>query len=204
MDNESQRVDAILDFWYGQPRDYVHAGEARIKFWFGGAPDVNRAIRERFAADHRYAAENRLDHWAVPENGLLALVILLDQFSRNIYRGSSRAFEWDHKALALSLAAIGDGRDIVMLPLQRLFLYLPLEHAEDPQMQRLSVDKFTALAEQAPEDMHETYLGFLDYAQRHKAIIERFGRFPHRNALLGRDSTAEEKEFLTQPGSSFM
>lgn len=204
MDNESQRAEAILDFWYGRPRNYVQADAARIKFWFSGAADVNRTIRERFAADHQRAAEGKLDHWALSPDGLLALVILLDQFSRNIYRNSGRAFEWDDKALRLSLAAVTDQRDLDMQPLQRLFLYLPFEHAEDPQMQELSVEKFTALTELAPEGMRATYREFLDYAERHKVIIDRFDRFPHRNAPLGRRSSSEEQEFLKQPGSSFM
>lgn len=204
MDNPSQRVDAILDFWYGQPRNYVRADKARIDLWFGGSAGVNRTIKDRFAADHQQATEDKLNHWVSSREGLLALVILLDQFSRNIYRDSGRAFDWDHKALQLSLAAIDNRQDVEMQPLQRLFLYLPLEHAEDPQMQTLSVEKFTRLAEQAPEDTRDMYRGFLDYAIRHKTIIDRFGRFPHRNALLGRNSSEEEKAFLTQPGSSFM
>lgn len=204
MNNEFRRIDAILDFWFGRPRDYVRAGDARVKFWFGGAPEVNREIEARFAADWQQAAGGGLDHWALSQDGLLALVILLDQFSRNLHRDSGRAFACDSKALQLGLAAVNERRDADMQPLQRLFLYLPLEHAEDLQMQTLSVEKFTELAEHAPAGMHKTYRGFLEYAERHKAIIERFGRFPHRNALLGRVSTAEESAFLAQPGSSFM
>lgn len=204
MDNESQRAGAILDFWFGRPRDYLRADEPRINFWFGGAPNVNRTIKDRFAADHRQAAEGRLDHWLLSEDGVLALVILLDQFSRNLYRNSGRAFECDPKALQLSLTAINEQRDNDMQPLQRLFLYLPLEHAEDLQIQRLSVEKFADLAEHTPPHMRDVYIGFLEYAERHKTIIERFGRFPHRNALLGRLSSTEETVFLAQPGSSFM
>lgn len=204
MDNELHRADAILDFWFGRPRDYLQAGDARINFWFRGASDVNRAIKDRFAADQQQAAEGRRDHWASTQDGLLALVILLDQFSRNIYRNSSRAFACDPKALQISLVAIREQRDTDMQPLQRLFLYLPLEHAEDIQVQKLSVEKLTNLAEHAPAGMHGAYRGFLEYAERHKAVIERFGRFPHRNALLGRASSAEETAFLAQPGSSFL
>lgn len=204
MDNESDRADAVLDFWFGHPRDCLYADKARIDFWFGGAPEVNREIKTRFTVDHRRAAEGKLDHWVSSEDGLLALVILLDQFSRNLYRDSGRAFACDAKALQLTLSAVSEKRDITLQPLQRLFLYLPLEHAEDPQMQKLSVEKFAGLVKQAPEGMHKTYRGFLEYAERHKTIIERFGRFPHRNALLGRASSAEENAFLMQPGSSFM
>lgn len=203
MDNEL-RIDAILDFWFGRPREYLRADDARIRFWFGGAPEVNREIKARFSVEWQQAAEGGLDHWASSQNGLLALVILLDQFSRNLHRDSGRAFACDPQALQFCLSAIDNRRDAGLQPLQRLFLYLPLEHAEDLQMQTLSVEKFSDLAEHAPAGMDKTYRGFLEYAERHKAVIERFGRFPHRNALLGRVSRAEETAFLAQPGSSFM
>ena len=141
MPETQPRIDAILDYWFGIPREYKHCATERLALWFGGDPAVNAYIAEQFAEDHRRAAAGDLDIWAETDEGLLALVIVLDQFSRNLYRNNSRAFDCDPQALALSLAAIAQGRDHQLLPLQRLFLYLPLEHAEDLDLQRRSVAK---------------------------------------------------------------
>ena len=128
---------------------------------------------------------------------LIALLIVLDQFPRNMFRGTPRAFAADARALALARDAVGRGFDEVLLPVQRWFVYLPFEHAEDLAMQRESLRLFERLATDAAG------AGTLTYAMRHYAVIERFGRFPHRNAILGRASTPEELAFLAQPGSSF-
>jgi len=161
--------------------------------WFGGGAAFDAAVRDRLGPLWTRAAEGLLDGWAVEPRGLLALVILFDQVPRNIFRGTARAFAGDARALALARLAVDRGFDQGMSVDERLFLYLPFEHAEDLADQERSVALFRALGD----------ADYLDYALRHKDVIERFGRFPHRNAILGRPSTAAELAFLEQPGSSF-
>jgi uncharacterized protein (DUF924 family) len=177
-------IDEVLRFWF--------TDDAR-PFWFKRDAAFDAAIRERFSAlvDRAHAGE--LDDWLDTPEGALALVILLDQFPRNIHRDHPAAFACDARAREAAGRAIALGHDRRLDPEQRTFLYLPFEHSESLADQERSLGLFTALgnAEQ------------LDYAVRHHEIIARFGRFPHRNAILGRSSTPEEKAFLTQPESSF-
>ncbi len=176
----------ILDFWF------VETPEER---WFREpSADFDQAIRDRFEATHVQALAGELDNWAADAPGALALVITLDQFPRNIYRGTARAFAADAKALAVARGAVEAGLDGELTQKQRVFLYLPFEHAEDLAQQRRSVELYATLDEN-PD--------WLTYAERHLVIIERFGRFPHRNEILGRATRPEEAEFLKQPNSSF-
>lgn len=161
--------------------------------WFGGGDAFDAAVKDRLGPLHERALRGELDGWAAEPRGLLALVILFDQVPRNIFRGTKQAFAGDPKALALVRLAVDRGLEQGMSVDERLFLYLPFEHAEDLADQERSVALFRALGD--PD--------YLDFAIRHKAVIERFGRFPHRNAILGRESTAAELAFLQQPGSSF-
>ncbi|MGL6466123.1 DUF924 family protein, partial [Aeromonas hydrophila] len=145
-----------------------------------------------------------LAHWADAAEGRLALILLLDQLPRNIHRGTPAAFAQDAKARDLCLKGLSLGADLALPPLGRVFFYLPLEHAESREQQARSVTLFEGLAaEQADSPARETFAGFADFARRHQVIVERFGRFPHRNAILGRQDTAEEAAFLLQPGSGF-
>jgi uncharacterized protein (DUF924 family) len=181
-----------------------------LQFWFGDEPLRERAewfrkdaafdaqIRERFGGAVTAALQGSLGHWRDTAPGRLALVVVLDQFTRNILRGTPGAFAGDAQALALARQMVDAGEDHAWPPLQRLFIYLPFEHAEDAVVQEHSMRLFTALARDDPSQQ-----GLLDYAVRHRDIVARFGRFPHRNAILGRESTAEEAEFLKQPGSGF-
>lgn len=186
----------ILDFWFG-PENAPDHGRQR-KCWFVKDSAFDDQIRHRFLTTWEAAARGELDGWCATPGGALALIILLDQFPRNLFRNDARAFSSDEAALRCALHAIGEGFDRELLPAQRMFVYLPLEHSERPDMQALSVHYFSALARDHPE-----FVEALDYALRHRDIIQRFGRYPHRNAALGRPSTAEEIEFLKQPGSSF-
>lgn len=154
-------------------------------------------MRDRFLADCNLAAEGRLAHWQEHPNSCLALILLLDQFPRNIFRGTPRAFATDAMALQAAERAVGDRFDEQLLPVQRWFLYLPFEHSEHLEHQHRSIALFDTLRDDP--DSAST----IDYAYRHLRVIERFGRFPHRNAILGRESTPEEQEFLLQPGSGF-
>lgn len=184
-------ADDVLEFWFkGDPTLF------RAE-WFRKDDAFDAAIRARFALAVEAARDGALDAWTATAEGTLALVIVLDQFSRNIHRGSYLAFAGDAHARRIARAAIEAGRDAALTRVQRTFLYLPFEHAEDMADQDLSVRLFTSIADdpQLPT--------VLDYAERHRDVIRRFGRFPHRNAALGRTSTAAEAAYLAEPGSGF-
>lgn len=181
----------ILDFWFGTPDSDVY-GTAR-KIWFKADAAFDGEIRQRFADALDPAAAGAHDGMAATPEGALALTVLLDQFPRNIYRGTPRAFAFDAKALATARRAVEAGHDAAVPAFQRGFLYLPFEHSEDIADQERAVALFEALGD----------ANMLDFAVRHRDIVARFGRFPHRNAILGRDTTPEEAAFLEQPGSSF-
>ncbi len=186
----------VLAYWFGHPGDADY-GRPRAA-WFNKNPEADVEIRSRFRALHQWAKSGLLDAWAENPDSLLALILVLDQFTRQIHRDDPRAFACDARALALAESAIAQGFDQRLPPLQRAFLYMPLEHAEDPATQERAVALFDELASAAPQ-----LAGFADYARRHREVIARFGRFPHRNALLGRENTPAEREYLAQPGSGF-
>jgi uncharacterized protein (DUF924 family) len=184
--------DAVLAFWFGD------ATEPRAE-WFRKDDAFDAAIRARFGATIDAAIDGRIDGWhTIGEREALARIVVLDQFTRNVFRGQARAFAGDAKALAASHELIRAGRDQVLPPLQRVFVYLPLEHSESLDDQRECVARFEALARE-----HPPLADYESYARKHLEIVERFGRFPHRNAALGRASTPDEVDFLKQPGSSF-
>jgi len=186
----SNVIDTILTFWFGNSDD-AHYGEDRAA-WFIKDPAFDAEIKDRFERVIEVAARGQLDMMAESPEGAVALVIVLDQFPRNVFRNVARAFENDAHALRIANQALDQGFDSQVIPVMRKFLYLPFEHSENLADQERALELFATLDEQA-----------LDWAQKHHAIIARFGRFPHRNGVLGRLNTAEEKEFLTQPGSSF-
>lgn len=189
------RARLILDFWFGPSGD-PGRGQPRA-IWFKKDADFDADVRRRCLADHEAAAAGMLDALMASAEGCLALCILLDQVPRNIFRGSPRAFATDAKARLVARAAVDAGFDRSLLPVERWFVYLPFEHSEDIADQRLSVALFESArgGSDSRDSMAAVY--------RHYEIIERFGRFPHRNAVLGRVSTPEELEFLKQPNSSF-
>ena len=193
MESTAQQV---LDFWFGSA-DAPDHGRARAA-WFRKDADFDRRIVEQFGALIETALAGGLAHWQRDAGSALAQIVVLDQFTRNAFRDQPRAFAGDAAALAAARAMRAAGQDAGLLPVQRAFVYLPFEHAEDIAAQEQSVRLFAELAAAAPE-----LASMLDYAQRHHAVIARFGRFPHRNAQLGRASSADELTFLQQPGSSF-
>lgn len=197
-----QLQQQILQFWFGDNPEALPQPE-RLRFWFGGDAATDAAINRQFGAAVAKAAAGAYAAWAKTPAGTLALLLLLDQFTRNIYRNSAKAYAWDPQARALTEAGLAVGQDRQLSLVQRAFFYLPLEHSEELEHQQRSVKLFEALLAEAPAEFKPLCESFLDYAIRHRDIIERFGRFPHRNATLGRPSTAEEADFLTQPGSSF-
>ncbi len=189
-------VDEVLAFWF--PPDPARAN----KLWWGKDAQLDAEIRERFGSTLAAAKRGELDAWAADARGRLALIVVLDQLSRNILRGDPETFAADPKARTLTKDGLALGHDTELGAIQRLFFYLPLEHSESLDDQEQCVDLMQALADQHPDE-RDRFAGYVDYAIKHRDIIARFGRFPHRNAVLGRSSTAEELEFLTQPGSSF-
>jgi uncharacterized protein (DUF924 family) len=197
-------ADQVLDFWFGASGADGSLDPAKQKMWFGDGRKYDAEIRDRFGGLHERAARGELEaEWSATPRGTIALVVVLDQFSRHIHRGTPAAFAQDAAARRLVTAGVDRQVDRGLYPAQRAFFYMPLEHAEDLELQRLGVRCFDGLARTVPEAMRKEYESFLDYARQHLAIIRRFRRFPHRNRILGRPSTPEEIRFLKQPGSSF-
>lgn len=196
-------AEAVLDFWFGHSGPATDVAGRQSALWFGKSPDADRAVTERFAVTLADARAGRLESWVATPRGRLALVIVLDQFPHHVHRGQPQAFASDAQALALSLAALDLEEDRALAPIERVFLYLPLEHAESLVLQNRSVALFEALASEASTEERPLFENFLNYARRHRDVVARFGRFPHRNEILGRVSSAEEIEFLKQPGSRF-
>lgn len=186
---------AVLDFWFGAA-DSPERGRSR-KCWFARDAAFDEQVRSRFQALHEAACRGELAPWERGPLAALALVVVLDQFPRNMFRGGARAFAADAVALAVARRMTEKGFDSLLRPVERAFAYLPFEHAEDLAAQRRALALFARLA---GDPASASTIG---YARRHYEIIARFGRFPHRNALLGRTSTAEEIEFLARSGSSF-
>jgi uncharacterized protein (DUF924 family) len=181
--------DDVLAFWFGQPP----------KNWFRKNADFDAEVRTRFGATIDAAVSGGLRDWddkGAP--GTLARILVLDQFTRNAWRDTPAAFAGDMLALAAAQSLVASGAHLALTPQQRSFVYMPFEHAEDAAMQAQAIVLFTALALDDPQ-----FDDSLDYARRHAQVITRFGRFPHRNAILGRPSTPEEAAFLTEPGSGF-
>lgn len=194
----------VLDFWFGEldPADH-RPTPAHMKLWFQGGADADATIRERFGQTLEDAAAGKLDEWKQTAEGYVALIIVLDQFPRNIFRGSEKAFSFDSLALSLSKEAMAHGNERAVHPLLATFMLLPLEHSESLEDQELCVSYMRDLAQQVHEEARGAFLGFLDYAVQHRDIIKEFGRFPHRNALLNRTSTPEEISFLERDDVHF-
>lgn len=185
----------ILDFWFADGPDQFRQA------WFVKDAAFDAEIARHFGTLVAPAREGRLDGWAETPEGALALLILLDQFPRNLFRGAPDAFASDAHALALARRVVLEQRmDLALTPTQRVFLYLPFEHAESLEAQNLSVALFEGLRDWPA---HAAPGGTIAYAWAHRAVIARFGRFPHRNAVLGRASTAPEQAYLAQPGAGF-
>lgn len=192
----------ILDYWYG-PDTAPHDVEARKKIWWQKNEDVDREIGERFAATLAASARGELADWSATPDGRLAHIILIDQMARNMHRDSPGMYAQDDLAQELALIAYRErdeeGRDFA----RAHFTFMPLMHAENVALQRLCCRIFRDIAQHGSAEHQEAAEMVVDFADRHRVIVERFGRFPHRNDILGRVSTPEEVEFLKEPGSSF-
>lgn len=206
MPSEAPATDApwapLLDHWFGETRQHPARIASRASWWFGGSGTVDRELGERWEEHAKRAAAGELDDWADDPEGRLALILLLDQLPRHLYRGTPAAFAQDPKAQRLAVDGLVKRMDHGLDPAARAFFYMPLEHAENPRMQALSVAAFSRLALDHPE-LDVLGAQFLPFAEQHREIIDRFGRFPHRNEILGRETTAEEQAFLDQGGETF-
>lgn len=194
---------AVLDFWFGTLDEHGLADAEHAARWWAKDEAFDAQLRARFGAVHEAVGGGERETWLATPRGRLAYVIVLDQFSRNLFRDSARAFAWDPQARRAAVSGIDRGEDRALGCDERSFLYMPLEHSEQLGDQERCVALFAALLDEAPPEARERVANALDYARQHRDIVRRFGRFPHRNALLGRTSTPEEVEFLKQPGSSF-
>jgi uncharacterized protein (DUF924 family) len=196
------RSEEILGYWFGPLNDHYDLGSNQ-KMWWTKSDEADADMRQRFGEEHRRAALGELDVFQYSPRRCLALVLLLDQLSRNLHRGSGEAFANDAKAQRLVVGALDRGFEKGLRAAERVFLYMPLMHAEDLELQHRSLDRFAVLAGEAPEDRRKDFEVFHAFAVKHAIIVSRFGRYPHRNAALGRPTTPVEAAFLQQPGSSF-
>jgi uncharacterized protein (DUF924 family) len=197
----------VLDFWFGPEPMTPALFQSQMPTWFGGDPAAQAArdatIVERFGELAARAAAGALDAWAGSPRQRLALILLLDQMPRHVHRGTARAFASDDRAAALTLDGMQKAADATLDPAQRVFFYMPLQHSEAPDVQEESFAAYGRLVDESPGPWRAVLAGPLDYARRHRDIVARFGRFPHRNTALGRSSTAEETAWLEDGGERF-
>ena len=202
-DDDQIRIDAVLSFWFEEKELSAPQIDGRMDVWFGEDPIFDHEIAKEFSDDIELASEGKLDHWANEPRGRLALILLLDQFRRNVYRNTADAFSMDKQALKLCVEGAMEKKDKGLSPIERVFFYMPLQHAESRKVQQKSCDIFNKLAEAMSPTYKETFETVAQFAELHRDIIERFGRFPHRNALLGRRNTEDEEEFLSGDSPNF-
>jgi uncharacterized protein (DUF924 family) len=197
-------TEDILGFWFGAARTDEDAVASRMRRWFGADQTVDAELSRRFGAAMTAAASGELDGWVETARGRLALILLLDQCPRSTHRGYPAAFEQDALALSWTLDGLADGMDRQLEPFERMFFYMPMQHAESLDSQKRSVEIFSELARaDVPAFMITAMRNTADFARLHRDIIARFGRFPHRNAVLNRESTADEREYLEEGAPTF-
>jgi uncharacterized protein (DUF924 family) len=193
-------IESILDYWFGDLDNHGMCPQAQHALWFQSRPVTDREISDRFGANIVRALDGELDHWYESDAGAIALLLLLDQFTRNTGRGTTRAFAGDPAALTLAKRMVQEGRDRKMPTIYRVFVYIPFEHAENLEAQEEGIALLAQLAGQCDPGVQSAIENFHRYACAHRDVIARFGRFPHRNAILKRQSTAQELEHLAQHG----
>jgi uncharacterized protein (DUF924 family) len=195
--------EAILDFWFGDSLRSSGAVAERVGLWFAANAEFDREIGNRFASLPERALCGEFDAWLRRSESALALILILDQFSRNLFRDSAGAFMFDAKARETAAVSLDAGFQDELEAIQAVFLYLPFEHSEEAADQERSVTLFEQLVSRAPPGLERTFQNFADHARRHRDVVQRFGRFPHRNAVLGRHSSPEELDYLDSGGESF-
>jgi uncharacterized protein (DUF924 family) len=199
----SDRIEDILDFWFGEPNELGCSSPEHRKRWWTKSDAFDESIKSQFLNDYEAIVAGDREAWRNTARGALAYIIVLDQFSRNMFRGTLKMFAADELAREACWEGLDAGFDAELSFDERVFFYLPLEHSEEIADHRQCIDLFNALLDRSPEPLEADAKNYLDYAEQHKAIIDQFGRYPHRNETLGRPSTPEEAEFLEEPGSSF-
>ena len=202
-DDDQARIDAIIAFWFREQALSAPQIDRRMDIWFGADEVFDHECKKDFSDDVTAASEGRLDHWAHEPRGRLALILLLDQFRRNIFRNTADAFSKDKMALKLCVEGAMAKTDQGLAPIERAFFYMPLQHAESKKVQAKSVELFSKLSEAVSPTFRETFETITQFAELHRDIIEQFGRFPHRNGLLNRDNTSEEDEYLSADSPDF-
>jgi uncharacterized protein (DUF924 family) len=202
-DEDQLRIEAILEFWFREQELSAPQVDRRMDVWFGEDEVFDHECKKEFAGDVELASEGKLDHWAHQPRGRLALILLLDQFRRNIFRNTADAFSRDKAALKLCVEGAMEKKDQGLTPIQRAFFYMPLQHAESAKVQAKSVELYTKLAESVSRTYRETFETIAQFAELHRDIINQFGRFPHRNHLLNRPNTREEDEYLSGDSPDF-
>jgi len=202
-DDDQLRIDAIISFWFREQELTAPQIDRRMDIWFGADEVFDHECKKEFSDDVERASDGKLDHWAHEPPGRLALILLLDQFRRNIYRNTAEAFAKDNLALKLCVEGAMVKKDQGLTPIQRAFFYMPLQHAESRKVQAKSVELFSKLAETVSPTYRETFETITQFAELHRDIIDTFGRFPHRNQLLNRENTPEENEYLTGDSLDF-
>jgi uncharacterized protein (DUF924 family) len=202
-DDDQMRIDAIITFWFREQGLSAPQIDRRMDIWFGADEVFDHECKKEFSDDIAAATDGKLDHWAHESRGRLALILLLDQFRRNIYRNTAEAFSKDKMALKLCVEGAMAKTDQGLAPIERVFFYMPLQHAESKKVQAKSVELFSKLAEAVSPTHRETFETITQFAELHRDIIEQFGRFPHRNKLLNRENTAEENEYLSGDSPDF-
>jgi uncharacterized protein (DUF924 family) len=199
---------SVRDYWFGQLPLSAPALDSRLRFWFADDSGAEQRQRDaeigmRFGELCERAVSGQLADWADGPRRRLSLIILLDQFPRNMFRGSARAFAGDGQALPLALSGMQSAADAALDVVERLFFYMPLQHAENREVQEESIAAYRRLLNEAPAELRACFAAALEWAERHQAIIEQFGRFPSRNAALGRESTPAEQQWLEASGETF-
>ena len=202
-DEDVARIDEILSFWFKEQALSAPQIDRRMDIWFGEDAEFDAAIKAVFEDDMERASQGQLDHWADEPRGRLALILLIDQFRRNVYRNTAKAFSHDKLALKLCVEGAMAKKDKGLTPIQKVFFYMPLQHAESAKVQAKSVELFNKLAESVSPTFQETFMTVAQFAELHKDVIDQYGRFPHRNELLGRDNTPEEDEYLAGDSPDF-
>lgn len=196
-DEDQARIETILSFWFKEQQLTAPQIDGRMDVWFGEDALFDEEVVRLFADDVEAASEGRITHWATDAHGRLALIILLDQFRRNIYRNSADAFAQDKTALKLCVEGAMEKKDKGLTPIQRVFFYMPLQHAESRKVQEKSRKIYAKLAEAVSATNKETFETIAQFAELHADIVDQFGRFPHRNTVLDRENSAEEDEYLS-------
>ncbi len=199
----NQSIENVLRFWFGNTADARSVGKQQSALWWSKDEATDALIKREFELVTIGVANGSLGSWLNSADGVLASVIATDQFPRNIWRGDARSFSYDKVALSIARYAVSRCLDSNMRMIDRVFLYLPFEHSESMADQETSIRLYSQLLDEAVDDEKELFAGYLDFARKHAEIIERFSRYPHRNLILARPSSAEETEFMQQPGSSF-